>query len=75
MKNKLAKTISYLLPNRVVYWVLIRAFAYTTVHSYPDKTPDEIGFSDLCKSWEFKTKFNLNDRKNSNPYATKTYEI
>mgnify|MGYP003395102385 FL=1 len=60
-KDYLAKKISYLLPSRVVYWVIIRAYAHTTTQSHPDKTPDEIGFGMLAKSWKFKIKYNLND--------------
>ncbi len=61
MKNKIAKSIANLLPNRVMYWAIIRAYAYTTVHSFPEKTPDEIGFSDLAKSWETKTDLLVTD--------------
>lgn len=76
IKHIISKIIASILPNRVVYWTLIRAYAYTTVHSYPDKTPDEIGFSLLLKSWEFKHKHSLNDRKtNWKPYSQKEYEI
>jgi len=62
MKEAISKFIANILPNRVVYWVLIRAFAYTSVHSHSDKTPDEIGFTLLVKSWEFKTKNHINDK-------------
>lgn len=61
MKDKIAKFISYLLPNRVIYWCLIRAYAYTTVHSHPEKTPDDIGFSLLLKSWETKIDLDVDD--------------
>ncbi len=61
MKNKIAKSIANLLPNRVMYWAIIRAYAYTTVYSFPEKTPDEIGFSDLVKSWETKTDLLVTD--------------
>lgn len=61
MKDKISKLVSCLLPNRVVYWVIIRAYAYTTVHSYSDKTPDEIGFGLLSKSWEFKTEHKIDE--------------
>lgn len=61
MKDKISKLIANLLPNRVVYWVLIRAYAYATVHSYPERTPDSIGFSDLVKSWETKTELDVTD--------------
>lgn len=75
-KNYLANKIAYLLPNRVVYWVIIRAFAYTTVHSHPDKSPDEVGFNLLAKSWEYKHKHNLNDKQsNWKVYNHKEYKI
>jgi len=66
VKDKIAKWVSYLLPNRVVYWVLIRAYAYTTVHSHPDKTPNEVGFSLLVKSWETKIDLDVDDKGNIN---------
>lgn len=76
IKNYIANKIAYLLPNRVMYFAIIRAYAYTTVHSHADKTPDEIGFSLLCKSWEYKTKHNLNDKQtNWKVYNHKEYEI
>lgn len=76
MKNKISKIIASILPNRIMYWAIIRAYAYTTVHSHSDKTPDEIGFNLLLKSWEFKHKHNLNDRKtNWKVYDHKEYNI
>lgn len=62
MKDKISKFISYLLPNRVVLWVIVRAYAYTTVYSFPDKSPDEISYSDLYKSWETKTELDVTDK-------------
>ncbi len=59
--DELAKIISYLLPNRVIYWAIIRAFAYTSVHSQPDKTPDEINFTMVADSWDYKTRHSLNN--------------
>lgn len=61
MKDKISKKISYLLPNRVILWCIIRAYAYTTVHSHSDKTPDEVGYSLLYKSWETKTDLDVTD--------------
>lgn len=76
IKNYIANKIAYLLPNRVMYFALIRAYAYTTVHSHGDKTPDEIGFSLLVKSWEYKHKHGLNDKQtNWDPYSTKVNNI
>ena len=54
MKNKLSQLIVDILPSRVIYFAIIRAFAYTTVHECSNKTPDEVGFSDLTNSWERK---------------------
>ena len=54
--DKLAQKISYLLPARLVYFVVIRAFAWTTTHETSNKTPDKTGFSDVAKSWEAKFK-------------------
>lgn len=54
IKNFLANKIAYLLPDRLVIWVIIRAFAYTTTHEASNKTPDETGYSDVYKSWEAK---------------------
>jgi len=62
IKDKIAKTISYWLPNRLVYWVLIRAYAYTTVNSYPEKEPDKIGFGMITKSWETKIDLDVDDK-------------
>ena len=56
MKNKIAQKIADLLPSRLVYFVVIRAFAWTTTHECRHKTPDEVGFSDMAKSWEHKIK-------------------
>jgi hypothetical protein len=61
MKDYIAKKISYLLPNRVMLWCLVRLYAYTTVYSHPDKTQDEIGYSDLYKSWETKNDLWVTD--------------
>ena len=64
-KDIIAKKVAYWLPNRLVLWVIVRAFAYTTVHSQPDKTPDQVGYGMLYKSWEFKTKYKIDDNGNS----------
>lgn len=62
MKDKIAKTIANILPDRVMLWCIIRLYAHTTTQSHPDKTPDEIGFSLLYKSWEFKNKYKVADQ-------------
>lgn len=75
-KNYFANKIANLLPNRVMYWAIIRAYAYTTVHSHSDKTPDEVGLSLLVKSWEYKHKHGLNDKQsNWDPYTTTENKI
>lgn len=51
MKDKISKFIADHLPVRVMYWAIIRAFGYTTTHECSTKHPDEVGFSDICKSW------------------------
>ena len=58
LKNKIARKISYLIPNRLVYWIIIRAYAYASVYTYPKLQPDEIGFSKLLYAWEYKTDLN-----------------
>mgnify|MGYP001589920358 FL=1 len=58
MKNYIARKISYLLPSRLVLWVIVRAFAWTTTHECSHKTPDEVGYSDVYKSWEKKVSGN-----------------
>ena len=63
-KDLIAEKVAYLLPNRVIYWCLVRAFAYTTVHSHPDKTPNECTFDLLFKSWETKIQLGVDDRGN-----------
>ena len=64
LKDLIAKKISYLLPNRVMYWCLIRAYAYTTVHSFPSNQPDDIGFSMIIESWETKLNLRVDDSGN-----------
>lgn len=54
MKNSIATWVANHLPNRVMYWAIIRAFAWTTTHECSHKTPDETGFNDIIKSWEAK---------------------
>ena len=56
MKDYIANKIAYLLPARLVLWVIIRAFAWTTTHECSNKMPDEVGYSDIYKSWENKFK-------------------
>lgn len=65
MKNYISKLIAYSLPNRVMLWCIVRAYGYTTVHSHSDLTPDDIGYSLLYESWDYKTRWLLNDRKDN----------
>lgn len=55
IKNKIAETIVYMLPWRIMYWVIIRTWAYTTTHEASHKSPDETTWSEVIKSWENKT--------------------
>ena len=55
MKNKIAQKIAYMLPTRVMYFVLVRMWAYTTAHECADKTPDQTTWSEVLKSWEKKS--------------------
>lgn len=47
----LSKAIAWLLPRKVVYWVLIRGYAGAT-QVYNDRTPDEITFTLMMRCWE-----------------------
>ncbi len=51
MKNTISRTIAWLLPRHLVYWVMIRAYAKAT-QVYSDKTPDEITFEMMMRQWE-----------------------
>jgi len=55
MKNKLSQLIAGHLPWRIMYFVIIRAWAYTTTHECSNKTPYETTWLDVLKSWENKT--------------------
>lgn len=55
MKNKIAEKIAYLLPYRVMYFVVIRMWAYTTSHECANKTPDQTTWNDVLDSWSKKT--------------------
>lgn len=55
VKNKIAETIACVLPWRIMYWVIIRTWAYTTCHEASHKSPDETTWSEVIKSWENKT--------------------
>jgi hypothetical protein len=55
MKNKIAQKIAYLLPYRIMYWVVIRMWAYTTTKEAAHKSPDETTWNEVIKSWERKT--------------------
>lgn len=55
MKDKIAQKIAWILPSRIVLWVIVRAFAYTsTTPEYSNRTPDSLGYSDIYKSWDKK---------------------
>lgn len=55
LKNRVASTIAYMLPWRVMYWVIIRAWSYTTTHEASHKSPDQTTWTDVIRSWEAKT--------------------
>jgi len=55
MKDYLSNKIAYMLPKRIIYFVIIRAYAYVTSQVYPNLSPDEIGFSKLARSFEVKS--------------------
>jgi len=54
IRNRIARRVAYLLPWRVMYFVIIRTWAHTTTHECSHKTPDETTWSDVIKSWEEK---------------------
>ncbi len=59
MKNKIAEKIAYLLPFRIMYWVAIRLWSYTTTHECSNKSPDETTLFEVLKSWESKTNIKV----------------
>ncbi|MEK9207418.1 MAG: hypothetical protein AAB922_02985 [Patescibacteria group bacterium] len=59
MKDKLSKLVAEMLPNRVMLWCIVRAFAWTTTHECSHKTPDDTGYSEVYKSWEARVKKNV----------------
>ncbi len=48
--------IAKILPHKVVYYAIIRAFAYASTHECRSMTPDQIGFTKLIESWENKKR-------------------
>lgn len=56
IKDKIAWRIAFLIPNRIVLAVIVRAFAWATSHEYSNKSPNEVGYSDVYKSWEKRMK-------------------
>lgn len=38
----MSRHIAYLLPRSVLYWAVIRVWAYLTTEVWPDRTPDSI---------------------------------
>lgn len=59
MKNKIAQKIADILPFRVMYFVIIKMWAYTTTHECSNKSPYETTWSEVLKSWENKTKIKV----------------
>ncbi len=62
IKDKICRFIVNLLPNRIILWAIIRIYSYTTVHSCTKLSPEEIGYSWLINSWDFKTRYKMNDK-------------
>ena len=52
LKTKINKTIANLLPKKVLYWCVIRAWAITTTEKYITKTPYEVDWEMVCKYLE-----------------------
>ena len=59
IKNKLAKLIANKLHWRVMYFVIIRCWAYTTTHECSNKTPDQTTWSEVIDSWGKKTNIKV----------------
>jgi len=50
-KDLICDYIANLLSDRVVLWVIVRAYGHASTHECANKTPDDIGYSDLWHSW------------------------
>ena len=51
-KEKFKLWFVWNLPKWVVYWCVIRVWAYVTCDEYSDRSPDEVSLSEALKSWE-----------------------
>jgi hypothetical protein len=51
-RDKIAQKIAYLLPKRVVYWVLIRAGAYASTGKYFTQIIPELTIMDTIQRWD-----------------------
>jgi hypothetical protein len=49
MKIIIYQIIAYLLPRKILYWCIIRAWAIATTEKYMDKTPYEVNWEMVCK--------------------------
>ena len=47
--EKLSQKIANLLPRKILYFAVIKAWAIATTGKYHDKTPDELTWSDVLK--------------------------
>jgi len=50
MKTKIYERIANILPRKVLYWCVIRAWAIATTTKYTDKTPYEVDWEMALKS-------------------------
>jgi len=50
--EKIYKEIAWLLPKKIMYWAVIRAFAKATTGKNSDKAPDQVGFSAVIDEWK-----------------------
>lgn len=52
MKKQAYEVIADLLPRRLLYWCVIRAWAIATTEKYRNKTPYEVNWEMVCKHLE-----------------------
>lgn len=52
MQDQIYKKIAWLLPKKLVYWVIIRAFAKATCGENGHRVPDQTGFSAVIDEWK-----------------------
>ncbi len=47
--DKIARGIAYILPDRVLYWVVIRVWARLTTTKFTERTPEEVTLWDALE--------------------------